>query len=62
MLLCLALFDLACFFLPSFSNMYMYLTYAYVCQGDVKRTAGEREKLLVLLSKDALQVILDASL
>jgi exportin-5 len=31
-------------------------------KGDLKRTMKEREKLLVLLSKDALQVILDASM
>jgi exportin-5 len=31
-------------------------------KGDLKRTQKEREKLLVLLSKDALQVILDAAL
>ena len=44
--------------------------HVYICiqcvsifwQGDLKRTVREREKLLVLLSKDALQVILDASL
>ena len=33
-----------------------------VYQGDLKRTLKEREKLLVLLSKDALQVMLDASM
>ena len=33
-----------------------------VCvQGDLKRTAEERQKLLVLMSKDALQVVWDAS-
>ena len=36
--------------------------FAYILQGDLKRTLKEREKLLVLLSKDALQVILDAAL
>ena len=34
----------------------------HVCvQGDLKRTAEERQKLLVLMSKDALQVVWDAS-
>ena len=31
-------------------------------QGDIKRTAKQRTKLLVLLSKDALDVILQASM
>jgi hypothetical protein len=31
-------------------------------KGDLKRTLKQREKLLILLSKDALQVILDAAL
>ena len=47
-------------------KFYFYSTASLTCspfpiQGDIKRTAEQRRKLLVLLSKDALDVILQAS-
>lgn len=49
-------------FYPSLLVPILYELHFLFPQGDIKRTAEERTKLLVLLSKDALDVILQASM